>query len=621
MRARLAHDVRKIWERGWTWAFGLVGAVLVVGPGLAPGGWLNLDLVVTPTVQMPSGIWGLGPELPRRIPVFAFVAWLGSVMGGELAMKMFVVAILTCAFAGAAHLLAGKPALIQVGAGALYALGPFMVTRIGVGQLTVAAAMAVLPWALPSILVPGRDLRRTLLWSIALGLTGFVGGVFALLALAVGCATHRWHRGVRVLAAAVVSQLPWLVPGMVVVSQGGTLSSSGSFRTDVGGIGGPFRLATGYGFWLPALQSGGHGGVFIVIIGALLIGLAAYGHSQLPAEWRTAALTLAIIGGGYAYLCSRPFGLDVPGALDWMPGASALREGQRLLPLALVWLVPAAGLGSLRLGERVRGASSRGAWGAVPLMIAVVLAAPGVWGINNALNPVHYPASWHASLVATQAKPGPVVALPFNEYLDISFADNRRVLNPLPDYLGGDVITSSDPELGDPVQEQVDDREPRVRALAAAARAGMAVASRLAALGVRWVVVLHEVDWKAYRHFASDPGFRRVVSSSELDLYEVRGWKGPVLSTTGRSIQVSRVAGPISRVPPSGPATWFRPPANGWMRGTAAASRVESGVRLPAGRGVVWYWPSLLVLLAYALAASAPFFGFFRNRPQTEDLG
>jgi hypothetical protein len=606
--------VRAIWVRGWIWGVGALGALLVVGPGLAPGGWLNLDLVATPTVQLPSGVWGLGPDLPRRVPVFAFVAWTGHFIGGELAMKLFIVAIFTVAFGGAARLVGDAPAVARVGAGVLYALGPFAVTRVGTGQLTVAAAMAVLPWALPSILDPGRNLRRTLRWSVVMGLTGFVGGIFALLALAIGCAGHRWQRGRQVLLIAAVSQLPWLIPGLVVLSQGGTLSSGGAFRTDVGGLDGPFRLASGYGFWLQALQSGGHGGVAIVLIGAFLIGLGCIGHSRLPAEWRTGALVLAVIGGGYAYLGARPFGIDVPGALDGLPGASAVREGQRLLPLALVWLVPAAVLGALRLAERVRTAAAGAAWSVAPLMVAIVLCAPGIWGISGALNPVHYPKAWHAALLVTQAKPGPVVALPFHEYLDIGFADDRRVLNPLPDYLGGDVITSSDPELGSPAQEAVDDREPRVRALVPAMRAGRTTSAQLAALGVRWVVLLHEVDWKRYRGLASDPGLRRVVTGTSLDLYEVRAWKGSVIARSGRVVGSSGVVSPLERVDPSGPATWFQPPATGWMRGTGAATRVGNGVVLPGGRGPVWYWPTLLVLLGYLVTAAAVFVPFFRLR-------
>jgi hypothetical protein len=607
--------VRVAWNRGWTWAFGLVGALLVVGPGLAPGGWLNLDLVVTPTVQLPSGIWGLGPALPRRIPLFAIIAWLGAAIGGELAMKLFVLAALTCAFAGAAHLLRGSPAILRVGAGVLYALGPFAVTRVGVGQLTVVAALAILPWAIPSLLVPDRSLARTLLWGVALGLTGFVGGVFALVAIVVGCVASRGRRVVGVSVAATVSQLPWMVPGFVVLVQGASLSGGGAFRTDVGAVDGPFRLASGYGFWLPALQSGRHGGFVIVLIGAVLLALAAYGHSRLPAQYRSRLLALAIIGGGYAYLSSQPFGIDIGGLIDAIPGSSAIREGQRLLPLALVWLAPAVGLGAERLAERARGPAIRAAGTAVPLMLALVLAGPGLWGIDGALSPVRFPASWEAALHATRAAPGPVVALPFNEYLDIGFAGNRRVLNPLPDYLGGDVISSSDPELGSsPEQEQVDAREPRVRALLRPMRAGQAVSTRLAALGVRWVVLLHEVDWKPYRTLADDPGLRRVVDGRSLELYEVRAWRGVVLAKSGRPVPASSVIGPYERVGPSGAATWFRPPADGWMRGTGSAQMTGAGVALPAGRGPVWYWPSLLVVLAYFVTLGGGCFSFFRIR-------
>ncbi len=57
-------------------------------------------------------------------------------------------------------------------------------------------------------------------------------------------------------------------------------------------------------------------------------------------------------------------------------------------------------------------------------------------------------------------RPGTVVALPWNEYPALSFAGGRQAFNPVPDYLGGDVISSYDPlfDRSRPSQEQVDRR-------------------------------------------------------------------------------------------------------------------------------------------------------------------
>src|SRR5581483_4675608 len=198
-----------------------------------------------------------------------------------------------------------------------------------------------------------------------------------------------------------------------------------------------------------------------------------------------------------------------------------LRESQRALPLFLVWLAPAAALGGrevARQATRVQAAL----YVATPAVIAVVLAVPGLWGVGGRLDPVHFPNGWSRVRAEVTSHPGTVVALPWHEYLDIGFAGSRRVLNPLPDYLGGDVITSSDPELGGADQERADPREARVQAVVADLRAGRPGSPELARLGVRWIVVLHEIDWADYTGLAADRGLVATVRTPSIDLYEVR---------------------------------------------------------------------------------------------------
>ena len=103
----------------WQWIVGLVGGLVVVGPGLAPGSLLNLDLVLTPRLQVPPGIWGLGPGLPRSVPIAAPLAWISALIGGPLTGKVLIVVSLMVAFAGAARLVAATAdagALTQAGA-------------------------------------------------------------------------------------------------------------------------------------------------------------------------------------------------------------------------------------------------------------------------------------------------------------------------------------------------------------------------------------------------------------------------------------------------------------------------------------------------------------------------
>jgi hypothetical protein len=137
------------------------------------------------------------------------------------------------------------------------------------------------------------------------------------------------------------------------------------------------------------------------------------------------------------------------------------------------------------------------------------------------------PDGWHDLRTAIRAEQGPVLAFPWHEYLSLDFAGDRRVLNPLPDWLGGDVLVSSDPGLGSTVlQESTDDREPDARVLAEAVTADEPIAEGARDLGVRWVVLLHEADAAAYETaLDGDTGLRRELRTESVSLYEVQGWR------------------------------------------------------------------------------------------------
>ncbi len=180
----------------------------------------------------------------------------------------------------------------------------------------------------------------------------------------------------------------------------------------------------------------------------------------------------------------------------------------------------------------------------MPLVAAVVLAGPGWFGAEGRLDPARYPRGLSQTGAAVDAGPGTVLALPWHEYLSLHFADDRRVLNPLPDFLGGDVLVSSDPEIAAAAREQADPREPRAAELVARGRAGRPVGAELATLGVRWVLLLHEVDWRGLSSLAVDPGLRRVVSTPSISLFVVRAWKAPLVTDRGRPVTAHPVIAP-----------------------------------------------------------------------------
>jgi len=315
--------------------------------------------------------------------------------------------------------------------------------------------------------------------------------------------------------------------------------------------------------------------------------------------------------------------------LSRTPVGAPFRETQRLLPLYLLWMAPAAALGARRLGEQWAAHASRWSAGAarivpaVPLALGLVLLGPGLWGAGGQLRPVSYPTEWAQARAAVRAAPGSVVALPWHQYFTFNVADNRLVLNTVPLYFGGDVIISSDPKVGSAsdgsaaTQERGDRREAAVAALlddakvkgpvddpcgirGAKVEPGRPISDDLARLGVRYVVMMKDVDWLCYLPALSfDPGLESVVSGPNLELYRVKAWAGDVVADDGRAVAADAVVSPWWQVDPSGSARMAVPGGSGWLRGLTPVGVSADGILdLPAGSGPVWYWPSLVTLLA-----------------------
>jgi hypothetical protein len=286
---------------------------------------------------------------------------------------------------------------------------------------------------------------------------------------------------------------------------------------------------------------------------------------------------------------------SIHAAIAQGPLFSAMRESQRLLVLTLVWLAPAAAIGAFRTAGRIG-----------PRLLfaaAVALAIPGLWGIGGRLQPGVEPRSWILARQAIDRNGGTVLALPWHRYLDLRVAAGRRVLNPLPDEFGGDVLASSDPELGPPHFENADPRERSVQPVLTRLKTGRPSSDDLAKLGVRWIALLHDADWARYEAaLTRDPGLEVRVLSPDLDLYRVIAWRGPIVTAQGVVLDSHPTLRALVRVPPSPAAVWNAPGAFGWMRGFHPAGITPDGrISLPAGSGFLWYWPGILCVLSQSV--------------------
>ncbi len=596
----------------WEFLCGAAGSVLTLGPLFRGGALLGLDIAVLPTMKIPAAVWGLGPELPRRGLWLVPASWLGQLIGGPRAVALLLAMALTFGFVGAARLSAGAPKICRLGSGTLYAFSPFVVTRIGVGHESLVIAMGILPFALDALLHPGEDLGRTFRWSAAMAVAGTFGGLLACIALAVGLLVSGGRR-LRAAAVGLAGQGLWLVPLLIVAGQteSGHPADSSAFATNAGGVFGLPRLLAGDGFWARAEQVGLRNGLIAALFGLALLGLAVVGHRQLPDRWRRPLGVLALTS--FVLVAAS----EVPGlesALRWLTGwgpFTVLRESQRLLPLTLVWLAPAVALGAARLARNASPTAARG-WLVAPLALGLVLAGPGLWGAGGRLVRTDVPPEWAAARSLVDREPGTVLALPWHQHVSLDVAGGRRVLNPLAELLPGDVLASTDLELGAST-EPIDDRQAAVSRLLATDRPPSDTA---AALGARWIAVLPGVDRALDGSLAADPGLELAVDGPALRLYRVRSWTGAVVDSAGQAVGFDSVAAPLARISPSTAAVWHRSGSWGWLRGWSPATETGQGeLALPAGRGWVWYWPAVVTLGTYLLIAAGCVISYAVRKP------
>lgn len=607
----------------WEWVLPAVIAIVLLGPALRPGLLFNLDLILTPRLDTPRGFWGLGPELPRRLELWVPISWLSSVVSAAFVGKLLMVVAFVVAWAGMARFtrrigeLADRAGVVAAqGAGALYAFSPFVLTRTAVGHFNVTLPHAVLPWTLPVLMRPGRRLPATFVASFALGFAGHFGGSVAVTVVVASIIVGHRKRWLAALAVTAAAQAPWAVPGlMVALTNSIDMADGNAFPTFAEGLLGLARLSAGGGFWNTYFQVGGSG-VIVAACGAALLGLAVVGTRHIDTSYRSALLAIGIVGWAIPAATAIPV---VEPIFVWVNDhllGGIWREGHRMLTLHLVWLAPASALGARALARRCaaseRWASLSGAALITPVAIAALLSLPGAWGLGGQLRSEDEPPGWSTVRETVESRPGTVVALPWYQYFNLSVSGGpvRRVLNPLPLYLGGDVIASSNNGLQADVREVGDPREPTVDAIVERVGEGEDPASAGAALldlGVRWVVLLNTVHVEDYEALRTDPGLTIAHDDDDIALFEVDGWEARwsdgVDATWTSDVAVDWHGPALATFEGDGDAEVRLPAAGsgGWRRGWAATDADDDGLLVaPASDGPLWNVSTIPSLVAQA---------------------
>ncbi|MFN2544466.1 MAG: hypothetical protein ABR600_07840 [Actinomycetota bacterium] len=531
-------------------AWFLLLGLVTLGPLLGGGYVLLLDTPAGPHLPWPSFF-----PLPSEGLVSAVGAPIGSILrligsiSPQIPSKLLVLAVVAGGGFGLfrfARRELGLSPVAAVAGGTLFAVNPYVFDRVLAGQLLVAAGYAALPWALPAFLRLVRDAagRRVIVsaaWVAGISLIDLHAGGMALLLFlaAVAVAPGRWPRrllgAVGGVAAVVAINLYWILPTALTneasAPGSGDLLAYAPRPASLGIL--PHELVL-HGFWRvefrtplsvdPALFLA----TFVPLLTLVAAGFAVAVRSR---AWRKPALAL-----GAAAAVSLMLGMGISFApTAWLtrflfahlPGYGIFREPQKWIGvLALAYGVFAA-VGAewvLRTRPRWRDVT-------VPLLVLLPIAATRLlfWGLGGTVHPSAFPADWRRADTIMAARPGTMLSLPWNQYEPVSFADDRTVVDLARYAFSVPVLESQDPQLI--VHGVTPPADPRTRYVAdliehreAVTRFGHLVAP----LGIRYVGLAHEADFRRYAFLADQVDLRPVLRGRTFTLYENRAWRGSV---------------------------------------------------------------------------------------------
>jgi hypothetical protein len=472
----------------------------------SPGYVLQVDAIFGPHSPFPT--WGF--TAPIQLVTY--------LIGGAAAGRLWIAtALFLCGF-GPMVLLRRTPWPVQLFAGLLGSLNPFVYARLVEGQWGVAAALGMtFLWlgAWESLQRRPRLAGAAVCGLLALGTMTFdqhASGLLAVLAV-LSLIWHQAWRDPRRLGWSGASFLflgLLLLFGLVPFFLGHGSDSYFAverfsradlivFRSTASRSYGLWvNLAGLFGFWperlgrIPLLN---HGAPWWPLATAVLVAAALAG-AWLRRGWGW-LLVAGIVGLAIAGSTATGPGLD---AVEWLlqriPLLAAYREPEKWSAL---WAIALVVLGAEALTALLAKASSGRPWACVLAGLAAVgiglavLLPDGIGALRElpaTIVPVQYPSSWLAAATYLRDQvPSrqPVVVLPWELYVPLPFTGNRLVSNPAPVIFSGKLLSSTDAQVPGVANETGPDD------LAAAAlhpkTGSCELASKLQRLGVRWAIV------------------------------------------------------------------------------------------------------------------------------------
>lgn len=506
-------------------------------------------MVFTPAMHLPSSL--LGPsQSTMNVTLVYGIAWvLARVIGAVLLQKAVLFLL---AFLSGYLMYRNVPARSRAArlfSGTVYAVNPFVYTRMLMGQWGLLLGYSMLPVALASTLKTVREpsagrCARTALWLSGIAILSLHIGAIALLVCAVAAVFQlaalpgrKKAAGALLLVLVLFLLLSalWIIPGFrsdVAASFG--RADLKVFETRSTSRAGTALSVVGmYGYWktqVDALMPRGWVPLWPALaIGLVLLSLLGFwanrGEPTMgPLVW--ALLVLGVAGFFLALGARAPLtGPLFSYVYNHVPAFRLFREPQKFVALLALPYAILGGLGVERLlTRRGREQRSDGARSRVlpALLILLVLfygfrMFGGLWGEARA---VSYPRSWEQARHMLDGDRGDwnALYLPPYWYMRFDFRKNQQtVTSPMQFYFTSSYVHSDTLTVG-PVKLDQQPVNAYVDASLGSARVNGNLGTMLAPLNVRYILMPLNI---------ASEDFRFVEKQNDLEV--VKRWSDLVL--------------------------------------------------------------------------------------------
>jgi hypothetical protein len=535
IRERILTNFHLLW-------FAALGFV-VLGPLVRPGYLLLLDAPAGPDFEWPSFMPTPSEgQVAQAAPALAVYRLLGLIHP-QLPNKLVIWLIVFLGGVGLFRFLVGEARIHRaaaLGGATLFVVNPYVYDRLLAGQILLLLGYALLPWMLSSLTRLAqegkfRDLVVAIGWGVAVTLADIhIGGMSLLLLMAAiafspaAIKTKAAFVGAAVAVLLLVN-LYWIIPSWLA-GEAGRLGT-GDFiayspRPRSPGI--LRHVLVLHGFWRLEFPSPIASAptrflwTWIPIACVTIFGLMRAAGStkwvRPVAAIGSVSLIATILGMG------RSFALTAPIA-EWLfnnfPGYGIYREPQKWIAvLALAYgIFFAVGLDRLaRLLDKAR--SKAGAIIAASVALPLI-ATSLLWGIGGRASVSQFPEGWDRANDVTAEASGNLLVFPWYLYQPLEFAGFRVILNPADQVFEMPTLVSSDADLF--VRGETQPPDPRDLYVTRLLRRKQQLDNfghLVAPLGVRYIALAHESDFKGYSFLNRQEDLEIVFSEDEMTLYE-----------------------------------------------------------------------------------------------------